>query len=95
MIQEDIEALCQRSTQYLTKWVSSCRLAMRRGKWREAIKPHKKKQGNKIKAQATDMEGEQNRGVPRKVAPYSRSHIRWIDKASPKGDSGKTGDDQV
>ena len=58
MFQENIEALCQRSTQYLTKWVSSCRLAMRRGKWKEAIKPHKKKQGNKTKVQATDRDGQ-------------------------------------
>ena len=76
MFQETIEALCQRYTQYLTKWVSSCRLAMRRGKGREAIKPHKKKQGNTSKVKTTNREGEQDRAVPRKVAPYSKSHTR-------------------
>ena len=95
MFQEAIEDLCQRSTQYLNKWVSSCWLAMRRGKWKEAIQPHKKKKGNKIKVQATDREGGKNRGVHRKVAPYSSSHTRWIDTAFPKGDTGKTEDNRV
>ena len=93
MFQESIEDLCQRSTQYLTKWVSSCRLAMKKGKGGGENKTQKKN-WSKTKVKANNREVDQDMGVTRQVAPYSGSHKRWIDKETPRDYSGNIGDDQ-
>ena len=93
MFQESIIDLSKRSTQYLNKWASSCRLAMKKGKGGGENKTQKKNR-SKTKVKANNREVDQDMGVTRQVAPYSGSHKRWIDKETPRGYSGNIGDDQ-
>ena len=86
IFQEPIDALCRRSTQYLVKWLASCRLAMKRGKRGRDTMPRRKKQRAKAKVKLTHAEGEQARDLIRDVAPYFSTHIRWMAKVYPNDD---------
>ena len=89
MFQEDILELCTRSTQYLNKWASSCRLAMKNGKGGGEIKTQTRYR-SKTKVKKTNREADQNKGITRQVAPYSVYHKRWIDTETPRGESGNS-----
>jgi hypothetical protein len=87
MFQEDIADICKRSTQYLDKWASSCRLAINNGKGGGAIRTQPRCR-SKTKVKKINGDVEQPKGITRQVAPYSVHHKRWVEKESPRGESG-------
>ena len=80
MFPESLAALCQRSHQYLIKWVESCRLAMKRRKVGKTKFPHKKQKAEITKKSVVQNEEAKNRFKGRQVAPYSAAHTRWLGK---------------
>ena len=47
MFEEDIDKLCKKSTQYLFKWTTSCRLVLRRGEVKEKTKDPLRRMGTR------------------------------------------------
>ena len=73
----------------MTKWVSSCRLAMKKGNEGGDKMPRRKKSRAIAKVRLRNNEGEQSKKLARGVAPYSSTHTRWMAKDYANGDGNK------